>query len=182
MRKHSMAALVLAVTIGGSGCSATGDDRADAGKPDVATLRTATPAATTPAPPTDKRPRARLDDTDEDTRARYAPYEKCMTEHGVDIRRTRAEGVTSGPIGAANRACGNLLPLPPWELDPANPEAKDFARDVVACLKEKGVRYVEVSTDGPGWSLGGEHNDAESISKGMRFSPECERAAAAKRK
>ncbi|WFE61265.1 hypothetical protein [Micromonospora sp. WMMD712] len=182
MRKYPMAALLAAVMIGGTGCSTTGSDQADAAEPpEVATLRTETPsvAASTPGA---ERPRERLDDTEEDAKARVRPYEKCMADHGVDVHRERAGGVTTGRIGKANKACENLLPLPPWELDPANPEARDFARDVVACLKEKGVRYVEVNPDGPGWSFGGERNDAESISKGMRFSPECEREVAAKRK
>ncbi|WP_228986950.1 MULTISPECIES: hypothetical protein [Micromonospora] len=183
MRKYPMAALLLAVMIGGTGCSNTGSDQTDTAEPpEVATLRSDAPSVAPSASPADERPRERLDDTEEDAKARARPYEKCMADHGVDIHRERAGGTTSGRIGKANNACENLLPLPPWELDPANPEARDFARDVVACLKEKGVRYVEVNPDGPGWSFGGEQNDAESISKGMRFSPECEREVAAKRK
>ncbi|WBB73970.1 hypothetical protein O7602_30745 [Micromonospora sp. WMMD1128] len=181
MRKYAMAALVVAVTIGGAGCSTPDDDRADTGEAEVATLRTETPAAATSAPKVE-RPRARLDDTPEDTKALYEPYEKCMSEHGFDTKRSRVEGLTTGRAGAANNACENFMPLPPWEFDPANPEAKDFARDVVACLKKKGVRYVEVNADGPGWAFGGKQNDARSISKGMELSPECEREVTAKRK
>jgi hypothetical protein len=82
---------------------------------------------------------------------------------------------------AAEKECRPKYPLPPWELDPANPEAKDFARAVVQCLKAKGVKYVEVNPDGPGWSFGGPQNDAQSISKGMELSPACEREVAAKK-
>lgn len=181
-----MAALFTAVLIGGTGCSAAGDDRPEAGattqQAEVATLHTGPPTPTASATPQAERPRERLDDTEEDTKARYKPYEKCMLEHGVDVHRERAGTTKSGKVGEASRACDALMPLPPWELDPANPEAKDFARDVVKCLKEKGVRYVEVGSDGTGWAFGGKDNDSDSISKGLKYSPACEREVAAKRK
>ncbi|MEV4844691.1 hypothetical protein AB0K20_15935 [Micromonospora matsumotoense] len=188
MRKQLMAALFTAVLIGGTGCSASSDDRPDAGVKtssagaEVATLQTGTPSAAAPSPSQAERPRERLDDTEADIKARYQPYEKCMLEHGVDVHKERAGGAKSGRIGEANKACDALMPLPPWELDPANPEAKDFARDVVKCLKGKGVRYVEVGSDGSGWAFGGKNNDADSISKGLKYSPACEREVAAKRK
>jgi hypothetical protein len=69
--------------------------------------------------------------------------------------------------------------LPPWEKDPANPASKAFLRDVVKCLKAKGVRYVEL-LDGT-YAFGGEQNDHDSIVKGLELAPVCERAVAARR-
>ncbi len=53
------------------------------------------------------------------------------------------------------------------------------ARDVVACLRRKGVKYVEVNPDGRGFAFGGEQNHAQSISRGLDLTPDCEREVAA---
>ncbi|WFE65253.1 hypothetical protein [Micromonospora sp. WMMD714] len=187
MRKQLMAALCSAVLLIG-GCSTADEDPPAAGsgrtsEAEVATLQTATPSPTASATPAEAgRPRERLDDTPEDQKERLKPYVKCMAEHGVDIAKLRSDGTGSDKTSEASRACDRLMPLPPWEFDPANPEAGDFARDVVKCLKGKGVRYVEVGSDGTGWAFGGKNNDADSISKGLKYSPACQREVAAKRK
>jgi hypothetical protein len=185
MRKQVMAALCSGVLLV-SGCSTAEEAPPAAGSTggaEVATLQTGAPTPTaSAATPQDERPRERLDDTPEDQKERLKPYTKCLTEHGVDITRRRSDGTGADGTSGAAKACGHLMPLPPWELDPANPEARDFARDVVKCLKEKGVRYVEVGSDGTGWAFGGRNNDADSISKGLKYSPACQREVAAKRK
>ncbi|WKU06983.1 hypothetical protein [Micromonospora sp. HUAS LYJ1] len=187
MRKQLMAALCSTVLLVGGCSTADGDPPAASGgktgEAEVATLRTGAPTLTASAtPPQAERPRERLDDTPEDKKERLKPYMKCLTEHGVDITKRRSDGTGAEGTSAASKACEHLMPLPPWEFDPANPEAKDFARDVVQCLKGKGVRYVEVGADGTGWAFGGKNNDSESISKGLKYSPACEREVAAKRK
>lgn len=186
MRKQLMAALCSAVLLVG-GCSTADEDPPAAGgktsEAEVATLQTGAPTPAASATPTQaERPRERLDDTPEDQKERLKPYVKCMSDHGVDIAKLRSDGTGSNGASEASKACEHLMPLPPWEFDPANPEAKDFARDVVKCLKGKGVRYVEVGSDGTGWAFGGKNNDADSISKGLKYSPACEREVAAKRK
>ncbi|WNV85715.1 hypothetical protein [Umezawaea sp. Da 62-37] len=65
-----------------------------------------------------------------------------------------------------------------------NPEAVDFANRVVQCLREKGVRYVEVVND-PGestvsYAFGGPNNDSESITLGLDHAEECEIASSTK--
>jgi hypothetical protein len=179
-------ALVAAVVIlGATACSSSsGDATSAAGKPEVATLRSADPVAS-PASSSAaaQAPRERLDDTEADWQALIKPYDDCMKRHGLGAKGARLDGTmpSKAVTDAANKECQPMYPLPPWELDPANPEAKDFARDVVKCLKAKGVKYVEVNADGPGWSFGGPQNDAKSISKGMELSPACEREVAAKK-
>ncbi len=157
-----------------------------AAAPEVASL--ASPSAAVSASPQTQRPRERLDTTSEEYLAMLAPYNKCMVEQGAMSKAALAKGAVPKPASAkdvakydeANRICEpQYFPLPPWEKDPANPEAKDFARDVVKCLKNKGVEYVEVSDDGISIALGGDDNDPKSISLGMDLIPGCERATAA---
>lgn len=175
-----------------SACGATGDEKqADDGGTQVATLATPEPDRTGSAQPKEQRPRERLDTTPEEFQALLGPYNRCLEEQGFP-NKTGAGG--DAPVGrprvaspeelekfeAANRICEpQFYPLPPWEKDPANPEARDFALNVVRCLKDKGVRYVEVSEDGISLALGGDQNDPRSISLGLDLAPECERKVAA---
>ncbi|MEU4239290.1 hypothetical protein [Actinoplanes sp. NPDC026619] len=176
------AALALSVL---SACESEG--QAEKGRVATLTSTAATPSASAAA--TAQRPRERLDTTPEEFEAMLGPYNKCMKEHGGLLK---GDIVTGGNVARpatakekeasdeATRICEpQFYPLPPWEKDPANPEARDFARDVVKCLKGKGVEYVEVSDDGISLALGGDQNDAKSIRLGLDLAPECERAVAA---
>ena len=159
--------------------------------PTVATL-VSTAAAPSSSPSTKtERPRERLDTTSEEFEAMLGPYNKCLKEHGFDQSKAKraadAAKMKAGPesekVDAANRLCeSQFYPLPPWEKDPANPEARDFALAVVKCLKAKGIEYVEVSDDGISIALGGDQNDSRSITRGLELMPECERKAAAQTK
>ncbi|WP_436533356.1 hypothetical protein [Actinoplanes sp. HUAS TT8] len=185
MRRTSV--LVVAV-LALSACSSPPESAA----PEVATL--VSPSAAAPssaASPQSQRPRERLDTTSDEYLAMLAPYNKCMAEHGGVSKSDLAKGAVAKPASEqqqakfdeANRICEpQYFPLPPWEKDPANPDAKDFARDVVKCLKGKGVKYVEVSDDGISIALGGDDNDPKSISLGMDLIPGCERSTAAQHK
>lgn len=174
--------VVALAAFAASACSSAKETAA----PEVATLTS--PSAVVSASPQVQRPRERLDTTSEEFEAMLAPYNKCMVEHGGVSKSAIAKGGGAKPASEkemakydeANRICEpQYFPLPPWEKDPANPDAKDFARDVVKCLKGKGVKYVEVSDDGISIALGGDDNDAKSISMGMDLIPGCERATAA---
>ena len=184
MRGHLLLASVIALAAL-SGCGGEPEAKQSA---KVATLQSAAPTVKASAKP--QRPRERLDTTPEEYEAMLVPYNKCMKEHGGFVKGDAGSG--SGPRPAtkeesdkaeeANRICEpQFLPLPPWEKDPANPESRDFARDVVACLKDKGVKFVAVSDDGISVALGGEQNDSRSIRKGLELMPECERQVAAKK-
>ncbi|MFG1993884.1 hypothetical protein ACGFJ7_28295 [Actinoplanes sp. NPDC048988] len=164
----------------------------------VATLVSPSASASAPASasPKAQRPRERLDTTPEEFEALLGPYNKCLSDHGGMVKGSTIEQerkkAQTGPVGvsgkqtekfeAANKICEpQFYPLPPWEKDPANPEAKDFARETVKCLKQKGVRYVEISDDGLSIALGGDQNDAKSISMGLDLIPGCERDIAARK-
>jgi hypothetical protein len=186
-RSHVLVAAAVALTALGA-CGSPG--KSDAGGGKVATLASAAPSASATAKPAAQRPRERLDTTTEEFEAMLGPYNKCMEEHGVGVKGGRGSGVAKPATAeqeekadAANRICEpQYMPLPPWEKDPANPEARDFALAVVKCLKGKGVKYVEVSDDGISLAFGGDQNDARSISMGLDLAPGCERTVAAKNK
>ncbi|GAB2571954.1 hypothetical protein [Kribbella endophytica] len=197
---------LLLVAVLATGCSGGASAGTADKTPEIATLTTAPPAGTpssgTPSGQTQAtdpdagRPRERIDMTDADRDRLYNGYLVCLKDNGIDVLSERAKPKEPGVLGSggrttdpakakkANAACANKLPLPAWEIDAKNPDAIDFGRKVVACLKTKGVKYVELSTGtdsgivGP--SLGGPQNDAESIRKGMDLTPECQREVAGK--
>lgn len=159
--------------------------------PQIASLNTtsaATGATTAPAPASasaEERPRLRLDMSNEDENAVYEVLGRCLAQHGVDKSKFETEGVPSKQVmDAAEKACESKRPLPPWEKDPKNPEAADFANRVVQCLRAKGVRYVEVVNDPNatqvGVAFGGPNNDQDSITKGLEYVKPCEQEASQK--
>ncbi|GAB2611548.1 hypothetical protein Aab01nite_66890 [Paractinoplanes abujensis] len=183
----AVALTALSACAGGSG-SGSGKTEGDA---KVATLTSAAPQKTEKAEKAAQRPRERLDTTPEEFEAMLGPYNKCLKERGYapdDLKRKAVSDAAAPAVGPASeamdeayRVCeAQFYPLPPWEKDPANPEARDFAVAVVKCLKNKGVKYVEVAEDGLSYALGGDQNDRRSITMGMDLAPECEREVAAK--
>ncbi|GGN97289.1 hypothetical protein GCM10010112_89390 [Actinoplanes lobatus] len=190
MRRCVLVGAVAAVFVL-SACGSPGDaSTADSGTK-VATLRSAAPeGGPSAAASRPERPREKLGMTAEEYEALLEPYNKCMREQGFDAQESRKKAADAAVVAEsgdddaavrANRICEpQFLPLPPWEKDPANPEARDFAVGVVKCLKGKGVKLVEVSEDGISIALGGEHNDALSIRLGMEHMSACEREVAAK--
>src|SRR3981189_2979709 len=94
--------------------------------------------------PTSERPRFRIDMTNDEEKALYDPYRKCVADHGVSLL-DRTATKNRPDVAKANKEWRSLLPLPAWENDASNPEALDLNRRVVTCLRAKGVKYVEVS-------------------------------------
>ncbi|GIM90399.1 hypothetical protein [Paractinoplanes toevensis] len=183
MRRIHLVLLVAVIAL--SACDSP-EPEPDQGGGKVASLTSSAPKAS--AKP--ERPRERLDGTPEEYEAMLGPYNKCLKEHGALPKSEWYQGdqvpeksklvELAEKATEADRICGPLYsPLPPWEKDPANPEARDFARDVVKCLKGKGIKYVEVGDDGVEVELGGAKNDVPSIRNGLDLMPECERQAAA---
>jgi hypothetical protein len=186
--------VLLAVLV--TGCSAAKADQGDAAVPEIPSLKTPTPgkasSGKTAQDPEAGRPRERIDLTDADRTRLYQPYLDCLKNNGIDPSKRGQEpgvlgsGPTTDPAKAKNagKVCEPKLPLPAWEIDANNPDAVDFGRKVVQCLKDKGVKYVELSTSNDsgiiGPSLGGKNNDPESIRKGMDLTPECQREVAGK--
>jgi hypothetical protein len=198
MRRSRVLAVGAVALFALSACGASGDAPPSGGEPtrggEVASLATPEVERTGSAQPKSTRPRERLDTTPEEYEAMLEPYNKCMREHGgltkeEERRRSAPDDPASRPLSAAesersdeaNRICEpQFLPLPPWEKDPANPEARDFTLETVKCLKAKGVKYVAVSDDGISIEFGGEQNDRRSISMGLDLAPACEREVAAR--
>lgn len=192
-RSHALVIAAIALTTvtacGGKEAPEAKDGGGDA---KVATLTSTAPEKAVPSKAAAQRPRERLDTTPEEFEAMLGPYHKCLKERGYgpsDLKRKLAADAKPAVDAAtkemdeAYRVCeAQFYPLPPWEKDPANPEARDFAVAVVKCLKNKGVKYVEVAEDGLSYAFGGEQNDKRSISMGLDLAPECEREAAAKNK
>jgi hypothetical protein len=113
--------------------------------------------------------------TDDDLAALYQPYNQCLADNGVTSddqleAKQQADVVT--------QTCQPLYPLPPWEYDPNNPDARDFVDAVINCLRDKGVRYVEAEDDPSATRIniafGGPDNDRDSITKGLQFLPTCQ--------
>jgi hypothetical protein len=132
-------------------------------------------AASTSADP--GQPRERLDMTNGDIQALYAPYNQCLADHGAPKRKVSAD-----VMAKAQAACKSLQPLPPWELDANNPHGADFVHAVVQCLRAKGVKYVDEEPPQGGryvFSFGGPNNDRESITLGLRYAQDCEKQVAA---
>jgi hypothetical protein len=178
MVRYARLGLVAALALFGAGACSAGQPKAAA--PTVATLTNPSTVASRPASPSPERPRRRLDDTAADTAALEKPFDKCMGAHGQTIVKGFDQN-TDLPKAtkAAQDACLKFWPLPPWEEDPANPEARDFARDVVKCLKNKGVRYVDTGSNGIDISAGGPQSDSDSIAKTGKYLDECQRDVAA---
>ena len=129
--------------------------------------------------------RARPEDFD----ALYAAYDRCMGQFNLDKKGQVANGQAGvqpvkEEVDKALKACESKNPLPPWEKDVNNPDALDFATRVVQCLRDKGVRYVEVhnepGADAVSYAFGGPNNDAASITLGLEHAKECEIASSKK--
>jgi hypothetical protein len=197
MRRSRVIVMTAIALTALSACGSSGGTEKSGGKDggaQVASLATpeASPSAAAQQKAKTGPPRERLDDTAEEREALMVPFNKCLKKSGFkdkvqgkltsDRSQSTAEPASKKEENenAAYRACQEqYFPLPAWEKDPANPQARDFARDVVKCLKRKGVKYVEVSDDGISPAFGGDQNDSRSISMGLDLAPECEREVAA---
>lgn len=162
----------------------------------VATLETTGSSPSVPvssAAPPASRPRERLDMTADEANELFEAYGQCLSDHGLPKGKPSG-GTGAAPVDtppnpdverAAEAACLDKKPLPPWEYDVANPESADFVHAVVQCLRDKGVRYVDEEPVTPGedrrtLSFGGENNDMDSITKGMNLVGSCEKESANK--
>ncbi|PRY39892.1 hypothetical protein [Umezawaea tangerina] len=179
--------VLLAALLALTACSAQAPKASEVASLSTPANASASAGASASAAAKEERPRERLDMTPEDFEALQAPWRQCMAEHGMD-QKGRAEPGRPEPakedVDKALVECESKDPLPPWEKDSTNPEAVDFANRVVQCLREKGVRYVEVVNE-PGatmvsYAFGGPNNDPESITLGLDHVKECEIASSAK--
>ena len=125
------------------------------------------------------RPRMTLDMTNTQISALYEQYSQCLATNGFSKAKNPQDQVA---MTKAENACVSEDPLPPWQIDASNPKAAEFIHAVVQCLRDKGVQYV--SSDSPQngqyvLSFGGADNDAQSITLGLKYTPDCEKQTAA---
>ncbi|PPF64209.1 hypothetical protein C5E11_05845 [Clavibacter michiganensis] len=174
-------------------CSAPGAEQGAGGDSKIATLETEAPTPKASADPLFAKygepVRERLDMTDEEGEAAWRPRDRCVADHTSAPQGTSEEGGGGGDSSSSAAAvdaeaeaiCSRLAPLPPWELDAQNPDALRFVQRVVDCLREHGVREVEIGEADQfgriGILLGGESNDSSSISLGMQHTDACMAAA-----
>jgi hypothetical protein len=170
--------LVVAIALGGAlqACGSpqtTGGDSGTGAK--VATLASA--AATPSTDAESKRPRYRIDMTPDEKQALMVPYYTCLKDHGHTLLDAKKAGLGGAPPDGAIapktaqelRACEEqYYPLPEWELDPANPQAGDFAHAVDQCLKKKGFDPKSDSR--------------QNVAKMLDATDQCQREVAAEKK
>jgi hypothetical protein len=81
-------------------------------------------------PDPDGRPRQPLNATKAQQEALYSPYYACLRAHNIQFGTKAKLAVLS--------KCERHEPLPPWQLDPSNPQARVFIGRTVTCLLAKG--------------------------------------------
>ncbi|MFD9733174.1 hypothetical protein [Umezawaea sp. NPDC059074] len=132
-------------------CSATDTGSA----PKVASIPTSSSGSPTlsSAPPSgeSQRPQLRLDSSDEEENRYWGAYGDCKAAHGAPIVMGGDQGKSPNEA-AATKACENLLPLQPPELDESKPDYKDKYRVYLKCLNDAGLAIEPVEPFGTGWT------------------------------
>jgi hypothetical protein len=156
-KRHSLLVgglLLLAL----AGCSQPAENKAD-----VASLGKSGGSATSksggeaPASTDSKRPRLRLDMSNEESQRLYDAHTACLDKHDP-----KGTGKGAGPAGRkvyneeAQTACLSKFPLPPWEMDADNPAFKDNWHKNVLCINGKGLKVIE--TEPGSWTYAGQSN------------------------
>jgi hypothetical protein len=162
-RTVTIAALTL-TTLAPTACGSTKDPN-----PQVADLPTTAPATNGAAAPpsagadTAGRPRLRIDMTDAELQAMYAPRERCLKKQPGLHDKSDPEKYDAS-LKAAHEACLRFEPLPPTQLDSANPQAREFIGRVVTCMQEKGFQASAKLDPEAGQWLVKSSNDDQIIS------------------
>jgi hypothetical protein len=143
----------LAVALLVAGCGGSSH------QPQVASLSThgstnahASLSASEGVPDPDARPREPLNDTNAQEAALYDPYFACLRAHKY------VDQLTASARLAVAAQCEHLEPLPPWQVDPANPQARAFVGRTVTCLEARGYHATAVlitndAIQAPSWFI-----------------------------
>jgi hypothetical protein len=120
-------------------------------------------------PDPDGRPREPLNATTAQAAALYDPYLACLRAHKY-IDQSSAKSRL-----AVVATCEHLEPLPPWQVDPSNPQARAFIGRTVTCLEARGYHaradlITTVPFEAPFWYI----NYSPS---GLNYSPQRPTAA-----
>ena len=160
-------ATVAVLTLGACGSAAQ--------PPQVASLTTANPTATSAPSTSDdsKRPQLRMDSSPADISAAWGGYDVCLKDnghvmlHGDGTDQHAGVADSSGHVGpnspdmqdnspqslAARKACADKLPLQPPETDQSkNPHYLDQFHVYLTCLTGHGVAVHAIDPFGSGWT------------------------------
>ena len=116
----------------------------DAGSPDVATL--ASGGAPTASPTArDDHPLIRPDTSQEERDRMYAEYNRCLKEHGLDVKQPKGvDAAAPSRMAAAEQACERIRPEQPWErAKRTDPEYADKLHEWVKCVRALGIDATE---------------------------------------
>jgi hypothetical protein len=158
MPKRTLLLSVAGLLLLGACASPAGHDKTAAGDKKVATLASAgaTPAGTSSTSDADsRRPRIRLDTSDDEHDRLYIAYDDCLVAHGVKVLTGKPGepqmGISdtvgrpsklldhSGEPKSAYTACLSKKPVEPPELDEStNPNYAAQWNDNVKCLRAHG--------------------------------------------
>jgi hypothetical protein len=152
MNRLAPAIAVLTFTIVAlTACSSTGSRATPvADLPTSGTSTSANGDVVTSSPPADTqgRPRRRIDMTDAEIHALYAPRNRCLKQQQIGQKGSGYEA----RLKAAHEACLRFEPLPPTQLDPENPQARAFIGRVVNCLQAGGIKArAQLTPDAGEW-------------------------------
>ena len=147
--------------------------------PQVASLpsASASPASTSTPPPSgeSERPQLRLDTSKEEENRIWAAYTDCKAAHGAPVVMGGDQGKSPNEA-AATKACANLLPLQPPELDQSRPDFQDRYRVYLRCLNDGGPNVEAIEPYGTGWNYTDRSpSDASELSQ--RLEKPCQLAA-----
>jgi hypothetical protein len=98
------------------------------------------------------RPRQPLNATNAQLAALYVPYTACLRAHNY------VDEISASSRLAVAAKCEQLAPLPAWQVDPSNPQARAFVGRTVTCLQARGyhARAVLITNDpiqAPSWFI-----------------------------
>jgi hypothetical protein len=160
---HALAATCpLAVVLLLAGCGGSSH------QPQVASLSThgstnshASLSASEGVPDPDGRPREPLNATTAQEAALYDPYFACLRAHKY------VDQFTAGARLAVAAKCEHLEPLPAWQVDPSNPQARAFVGRTVTCLEARGYHAMaalvtNIPIQAPSWFINYSPNNVNS--------------------
>jgi hypothetical protein len=116
----------------------------DSGSPDVATLASGPAPAATPTA-RDDHPLIRPDTSQEELDRMYAAYNRCLKEHGLDVKQPKAaDAAAPSRMAAAEQQCEQIRPEQLWErAKRTDPAYADKLHEWVKCVRAFGIDATE---------------------------------------
>jgi hypothetical protein len=151
------AACLLTAALPLAACGGTSDGPRVASLPGHGSASSHRFASTAPSqnagiPDPDGRPRVSLNATNAQLAVLYKPYFACLRAHKY------IDAVSASAKLAVAAKCEHLEPLPAWQVDPSNPQARAFVGRTVTCLQAQGyharaVLVTSLAIQAPSWFI-----------------------------